>query len=72
MTIYNVAKCVGEAYARIMTPLNILAASKKCGIFPFNPEMFTDIYILPSDVTVTSDPEPRDQNFDNKAQNVET
>lgn len=69
MTIYDVAECVGEAYAKAMTPVNIFAAFKKCGIHPFNPEVFTDIDFLPSEVTDRPEPEPQDQNLDPNAQN---
>ncbi|KAJ8732554.1 hypothetical protein PYW07_015153 [Mythimna separata] len=71
MTIYNVAECVGVAYARAMTPMNIFAAFKKCGIFPYDPEVFTDIDFLPSDVTDRPEPELQDQNLDPNIQNVE-
>lgn len=71
MTIYNVAECVGLAYARAMTPMNISAAFKKCGIYPFDPEVFTDIDFLPSDVTDRPEPELQDQNLDPNIENVE-
>lgn len=60
MTIYTVAECVGEAYARAMTPINITAAFKKCGIFPYNPDIFTDLDFLPSDVTDRPQPHGSD------------
>ncbi|CAB3254079.1 unnamed protein product [Arctia plantaginis] len=51
LSIYNVAECVGIAYMRAMTPVNITQAFKKCGIFPFDDKIFTDIDFLPSEVT---------------------
>lgn len=51
MTIYSVAECVGQAYAKAMTPVNIASAFKKCGIFPFDPDVFTEIDFMPSLVT---------------------
>lgn len=51
LSIYNVAECVGIAYLRAMTPTNITQAFKKCGIFPFDDQIFTDIDFLPSEVT---------------------
>lgn len=50
-TIYNVASCVGEAYPRAMTPVNIAAAFRKTGIFPFNRHVFTEVDFLPCSVT---------------------
>ncbi|KAJ2945327.1 hypothetical protein O0L34_g9416 [Tuta absoluta] len=57
VTIYNVAECVGQAYQKAMTPINISAAFKKCGIFPFNPDIFEDIDFMPSEVTDREAPE---------------
>lgn len=43
MSIYNVAECVGMAFLKYMTPLNITHAFKKCGIFPFDENIFTEV-----------------------------
>lgn len=51
LSIYNVAECVGIAYPRAMTPANITQALKKCGIFPFDDQIFTDLDFLPSEIT---------------------
>ncbi|XP_022835755.1 uncharacterized protein LOC111363186 isoform X2 [Spodoptera litura] len=51
LSIYNVAECVGIAYMKAMTPTNITQAFKKCGIFPFDDQIFTDIDFLPSEIT---------------------
>lgn len=59
MTIYSVAECVGIAYQKAMTPVNISQAFRKCGIFPFDPNIFTEIDFLPS--TVTDRPEVLDE-----------
>lgn len=56
MTIYNIAECVGPAYMKSMTPTNIVNAFKKCGIFPYDDQLFTDADFLPS--TVTDRPQP--------------
>ncbi|CAH2085819.1 unnamed protein product [Euphydryas editha] len=42
LTIYHVAECVGQAYLKAMTPINITYAFRKCGIHPFNDLIFTD------------------------------
>ncbi|CAG4986819.1 unnamed protein product, partial [Parnassius apollo] len=57
MTIYNIAECVGYAYAKSMTPVNITSAFKKCGIFPFDADVFSEIDFMPSAVTDRDQPE---------------
>lgn len=64
-SIYNVAECVGTAYLKAMTPINITQAFKKCGIFPFNCDIFSEVDFLPSNVTdrpelVTNERRPSD------------
>lgn len=56
VTIYEIARFIGHAYPRSMTPLNISAAFAKCGIFPYNKDIFTDEDFMPS--TVTDRPVP--------------
>lgn len=51
ITIYNVADCVGQAYTKSITPINIASAFKKCGIFPYDADIFTEIDFMPSWVT---------------------
>ncbi|XP_072380606.1 uncharacterized protein [Diabrotica undecimpunctata] len=47
-TIYNVAACVGTAYPRAMTPVNIASAFRKSGIFPFDRHVFAEEDFLSS------------------------
>lgn len=63
-TIYNVAECVGQAYLKSMTPINIVNAFKKCGIYPFDDNIFTDIDFMPSWVTDRPLPQPIDDETD--------
>lgn len=51
MTIYEIAFCVGSAHQKALIPSNIMAAFKKCGIFPFDRDIFTEVDFLPSSVT---------------------
>ncbi|CAG5029830.1 unnamed protein product [Parnassius apollo] len=51
VTIYEIARFIGHAYPRSMTPLNITAAFAKCGIFPYNKDIFSDDDFMPSSVT---------------------
>lgn len=59
-TIYQIAECVGQAYLKAMTPVNIISAFKKCGIFPFDESVFTEEDFLPSAVTDRPDPQIED------------
>lgn len=56
VTIYEIAKFIGHAYPRSMTPLNISSAFAKCGIFPYNKDVFSDEDFMPSSVTDRLDP----------------
>ncbi|KAF2895547.1 hypothetical protein ILUMI_10628 [Ignelater luminosus] len=47
MSIYDVSGCFGVAFERAMTPTNILASSRRTGIVPFDPHVFTDTDFLP-------------------------
>ncbi|KAL0879260.1 hypothetical protein ABMA27_003040 [Loxostege sticticalis] len=51
ITIYNIAELVGQAYTKAMTPNNIASSFKKCGIFPFNSDVFNEIDFMPSEVS---------------------
>lgn len=51
LSIYEVAECVGIAHEKALTPSNIINAFKKCGIYPFDANVFTDVDFMPSDVT---------------------
>jgi hypothetical protein len=50
-TIYQVASCVGYAHQKAVTPSNITAAFRKCGIFPYDSNIFADVDFLCSAVT---------------------
>lgn len=45
------AGCFGIAHQRAMTPSNIISGFKKCGIFPYDRDTFTDSDFLVSSVT---------------------
>lgn len=51
LSIYEVAECVGIAHEKALTPSNFINAFKKCGIYPFDANVFTDVDFLPSAVT---------------------
>lgn len=58
ISIYEVAACVGEAFLKSMLPSNITSAFKKCGIYPYNRNIFTEVDFLPSSVTDRPAPDP--------------
>lgn len=51
VTIYEISEFVRTAFVKAMTPVNIINAFKKTGIFPFDRNLFTDDDFLPSSVT---------------------
>ncbi|XP_047033430.1 uncharacterized protein LOC124639949 [Helicoverpa zea] len=51
VTIYDVGALIGQAFAKSMTPSNIIQAFRKTGIFPFDRYVFTDEDFAPSSVT---------------------
>ncbi|XP_052741963.1 uncharacterized protein LOC112051831 isoform X2 [Bicyclus anynana] len=51
VTIYDLAEFIGTAFTRAMTPMNIINAFRKTGIYPFDRNVFTDEDFLPSAVT---------------------
>lgn len=51
LTIYDVAACVGFAHEKAITPSNVISAFKKCGIYPYDANIFTDVDYLASSVT---------------------
>lgn len=59
MTIYDIPECITSAFQHSMTPINILSGFRKSGIFPYNPDVFTEDDFLPSYVTDRPDPEPQ-------------
>lgn len=51
VTVFQLSAIFGEAYLKAATPLNAINAFKKCGIVPYNPDIFTDLDFAPSLVT---------------------
>lgn len=55
LTIHELSACVGIAHLKAMTPENITSAFRKCGIFPFDDDIFTDEDFKSSEVTSRPD-----------------
>ncbi|GFY52851.1 casein kinase I isoform alpha [Trichonephila inaurata madagascariensis] len=62
IAIYDVAENVGKSYPLAFTPVNILAGFCVSGIWPVNPNIFTDDEYLSSSVTDRLDPSLNSQN----------
>lgn len=74
ISIKDIASFVGYAYPLSMTPQNIQNSFKKCGIYPYNRNVFTDIDFAPSQVTDRPDPAaapPHAQTTANDQSNVD-
>lgn len=56
VTLFQIAECVGHAFDKSMTPNNIKAGFKKCGIVPFDRHVFGDDDFLMSSVTDREEP----------------
>lgn len=51
VTIYETAELSGQAFSRAFTIENIVSSYRATGIYPLNPDIFTDDVFLPSNVT---------------------
>lgn len=63
MTIYDIPSILARAALLALTPVNIMAGFKVSGIFPLNPEIFTDSDFMPS--YFTDRPAPAVPNLEN-------
>ena len=64
ITIYDVAELAGAAFNKAFCMENIISAFKSTGIFPFNPNIFTDHMFLPAgvtDVPIAPNPTPNQE-----------
>ena len=51
ITIYQLAELVGEAWTKAACPTNIMSGFKATGIWPLNPNVFSEGSFMPSSVT---------------------
>ena len=51
ITIYHIAELAGMAYTKAFTPSSIINGFKVCGLYPLNPDIFSEEDFLPSSVT---------------------
>ena len=55
--MYDMGRLFTAAYTKACTISNATSAFKKCGIWPFNRNIFTDDDFIPATVTERADPE---------------
>ena len=56
VTIYDIPKIVNIAFPKAVSPHNILIGFAATGIYPLNPDIFTEIDYCPNYVTDRPDP----------------
>lgn len=61
-SIYEVASCVGIAHTKAMTPTTIKNGFQKCGIFPFDRNVFTEADYIMSAPTYRPNPDVCQEN----------
>ncbi|XP_067929421.1 uncharacterized protein [Watersipora subatra] len=61
ISIHDIGGLVGQAYPKAFTCENITSGFKVAGIWPFNPDIFTDNDFMGSYVTDKDNPNQRDQ-----------
>jgi DDE superfamily endonuclease len=59
MSMYDIPELVSRALPKAATPSNITAGFACTGIYPFDPDIFSDIDFMPSNVTDRPDPQDR-------------
>jgi hypothetical protein len=60
LTIYEIASLVGQSLSVFSTPNNIMRGFEKAGIWPYNPDIFTEKDFLTSAVTDRPAPDALD------------
>ena len=51
VTVFQISQIFNESYMQACTPLNAINGFKKTGIFPYDPDVFTDIDFAAAEVT---------------------
>jgi hypothetical protein len=57
VTVFQISHIFNESYMQACTPLNAINGFKKTGIFPYNPDVFTDIDFAAAEVTEQNEPQ---------------
>jgi hypothetical protein len=73
ITRFDVCKIACKVYAATLSPSNIQAAFKKCGIYPYNPTVISDSLVAPSlSFTATSSDAPQKPTSDDDKENEQS
>lgn len=65
-SLYEVAELSGRAFSLAFTPRNIQSGFARCGVYPFNRDIFTDDDLIGSYVTDRPNPETEPNKEDPK------
>ncbi|CAH1965849.1 unnamed protein product [Acanthoscelides obtectus] len=57
VTVFQISKIFNESYIQASTPLNAINGFMKTGIFPYDPDVFTDIDFVVAEVTEQNEPQ---------------
>lgn len=55
VTVFQIAKIFAEAYLKAAIPANSINGFSKCGIYPFNPDVFSDVDFIAAETTEMED-----------------
>lgn len=58
VTVHQISKIFNEAYLKAAVPLNAINGFKKCGIFPYNPDVFAEEDFIAAETTDQKNEEP--------------
>ncbi|KAG8229654.1 hypothetical protein J437_LFUL008586 [Ladona fulva] len=51
VTLFQISQIFGEAYLKACTPMNAIKGFKKCGIYPLDSDIFTDVDFVAAETT---------------------
>ncbi|KAG8237724.1 hypothetical protein J437_LFUL017026 [Ladona fulva] len=61
VTLFQISQIFGEAYLKACTPMNAIKGFKKCGIYPLDSDIFTDVDFVAAETTDQADHATRAQ-----------
>ncbi|XP_015435159.1 PREDICTED: uncharacterized protein LOC107190790 [Dufourea novaeangliae] len=54
VTVFQISKIFSESYLKAAVPLNAINGFSKCGIFPYNPDVFSNVDFIAAETTEQS------------------
>lgn len=67
VTVFQISQIFNESYMQACTPLNAINGFKKTGIFPYDPDVFTNIDFAAAEVTEQNEPQNDNAHEENDA-----